>query len=178
MTLRFLVLALILCSLSTPAESQRSPLEGDVVRVTYPCHPGSLVVCPRIRGIVRELTPDSLVFGDEHGVEHRVHLDLRTRVSVLSGKKSNGLPGMALGLLAGLGAATVMMQNCKTGGSDDGICGIYYVVAVPAGAIVGLLIGGLTESDRWRDYWINGQRARLMFGATHRGLAATAVITF
>jgi hypothetical protein len=178
MTLRFLVLALILCSRSTPAESQRPLLEGDVVRVTYACQPGSPVLCPRIRGVVRELAPDSLVFGDEQGVAHRVHLDLRTRVSVLSGKKSNALPGMLLGLLVGVGVGAVRMSDCTTGGSDDGICGIHVVTAVPIGAFVGLLIGGLTERDRWRDYRINGPQGRLMVGPTRRGIAATFAIEF
>lgn len=56
---------------------------------------------------------------------------------------------LGIGSLVGLGAGAALTSGCKRGGSDDELCGLNYVYAVPAGAAVGALIGALSRTERW-----------------------------
>jgi hypothetical protein len=33
-------------------------------------------------------------------------------------------------------------------GEDDGLCGLYYAITLPAGAALGALVGALTRTER------------------------------
>jgi hypothetical protein len=90
---------------------------------------------------------DSLLIADAAGVRHTI--DPRTATLERSaGYRRHTLLGLGLGSLAGLGAGALLVSGCK-GPSDDELCGLQYLYAVPTGAAIGALIGALTRTDRW-----------------------------
>jgi len=57
---------------------------------------------------------------------------------------------VALGFLGGgvvgVGVGAVMVSNC-----DDELCGLLYLVTVPAGALVGTVVGALVGGEHWNE---------------------------
>jgi hypothetical protein len=54
--------------------------------------------------------------------------------------------GFLVGGVAGLGVGAVMVSNC-----DDDLCGLLYLVTVPAGALVGTVVGALIGREHWNE---------------------------
>lgn len=123
---------------------------GTRVRVRPPC--GATDTGRPCRTVVGRLlapTGDSLLIEDAHGVTRRIDLATGSRVERSAGYRRHTLLGLGLGTLVGLGAGALLYSGCTTGGEDDGLCGFYFLGAVPAGAVVGTVAGALIRTERW-----------------------------
>jgi hypothetical protein len=52
--------------------------------------------------------------------------------------------GFLGGGLVGIGVGAIAVSDC-----DDDLCGLLYLVTVPAGALVGTVVGALLPGDHW-----------------------------
>jgi hypothetical protein len=123
---------------------------GTRVRVQLPC--GATDTgrpCGTVVGRLLAPTGDSLLLEDAHGVTRRIDLATGSRVERSAGYRRHTLLGLGLGTLVGLGTGALLYSGCTTGGEDDGFCGFYYLGAVPAGAVVGAVVGALIRTERW-----------------------------
>jgi hypothetical protein len=93
--------------------------------------------------------PGRLLIEDARGATRTIDLPAGSRLERSAGYRRHPLLGLGLGSLAGLGAGALLVSSCTRGGSDDSLCGLDYVMAVPAGAALGTLIGALTRTERW-----------------------------
>jgi hypothetical protein len=91
-----------------------------------------------------------LLIEDALGTTRRIDLEVGAHLERSAGYRRHTLLGLGVGTLLGLGAGAVATSGCTTGGSDDQLCGLNYLYAVPVGAAVGALFGALTRTERWR----------------------------
>jgi hypothetical protein len=152
MRLRIMV-TLALVSLSLPLCAQDAALPpGTRLRVGAPCGQGyTRADCGMVVGRLVAHTGNDLVLEDAAGMRHRVTLSPGVRLQRSAGYRRHTLLGLGLGSLAGLATGAALNANCTRGGrgEDNGLCHLYYVVAVPAGAGVGAVMGALSRTERW-----------------------------
>ena len=152
MRLRIMV-TLALVSLSLPLCAQDTALTpGARLRVGAPCGQGDTRPdCGMVVGRLVAITGNDLVLEDTAGMRHRVTLSPSVRLQRSAGYRRHTLLGLGLGSLAGLATGAALTANCTRGGrgEDNGLCHLYYVVSVPAGAGVGAVVGALSRTERW-----------------------------
>ena len=153
-------------SVSDPA---RGPVVAGGVRVWAPG-----IAKFRIAGTVDRATPDTLVV---RGVT-RARKDTLwtipaaaiTRLQVANGTHGNALSGLGIGLLAG-GAAGAGIGALSCGNDTflgpGGCAAILAIFGAGAGAVVGLIAGGLTRSVRWVE--ASPHPLRVSFDPRNRG---------
>lgn len=80
-----------------------------------------------------------------------------TRIERFVGIRSHWVRGMGIGFLAGTavgaGVGAVATSICKGGDTGSELCELWYVVALPAGAVVGLLAGTLVGHHTKWEHW-------------------------
>jgi hypothetical protein len=135
----------------TPLHAQGTDVAaGTRVRVQSPCDPASRGrYCETVIGRVLPSNGDGLLVEDALGSTHRIDLANGSRLERSAGYRRHTLAGLGLGSLAGLATGAALAAGCTTGGEDDGFCSLYFLAAVPAGALVGSLIGASTRTERW-----------------------------
>ena len=144
-----LLLALLLPPSRLQAQARDLP-PGSRVRVQVPCGTADTVIaCRPVVGRVLR-AGDGLLIEAASGMSHRIDLETGARLERSAGYRRHTLLGLRVGGLLGLGAGAVATSGCTTGGSDDELCGLNYLYAVPVGAAVGALFGALTRTERWR----------------------------
>lgn len=181
MSLRTLLAAVVVLSLSLPLHAQDSSLApGARVRV----HPGCDTVaaaragCDVITGQLLSRTGNELVIQDADGAQHRVNVSAGVRVEQSAGYRRHTLRGLGIGALAGLATGAILVADCTRGGrgEDNGLCYVRLVAAVPAGAGAGALIGALSRSERWEA--VPGSRASLDVRPASGGMAVALAVNF
>lgn len=152
-------MVMILSSLTfinTPAAGQSSQLNpGDKIRVTYTGGMSS-----RITGSFSSITDDSLRFVKS---DSTIGLPLSSiqRVDVSVGKKTNEGRGAAIGAAAGgFTLGLIALASDESCGPEDTWCIDFFssgdmfliglVAGAAGGAFVGLIAGGLTQTDKWQ----------------------------
>lgn len=149
---RWTLLTLLACLLlRTPVHAQESSVPpGTRVRVQRPC--GATDTgrpCGAVVGRLLAPAGAGLLIEDAHGLTRRVDLATGSRLERSAGYRRHTLLGLGLGSLVGLGTGALLYSGCTTGGEDDGLCGFYYLAAVPAGAALGTVVGALMRTERW-----------------------------
>lgn len=85
-----------------------------------------------------------------------------TRLEVSRGSRHHTLLGFGIGAAVGFGAGMVLASRAGCGGIfDDDICGAYGI-AIPAGAVLGAVVGRLIRSERWRPIAASSAGLRLV----------------
>lgn len=150
MSLRTMLPLVAALSLSLPLHAQDSTLApGTRVRVLSACdttaaHTG----CDVVRGQLLSRTGSELLIQDADGAEHRVNLSSTVQVQRSAGFRRRTLLGLGIGSAVGLATGALLLADCTTGGEDDALCAPR-LAAVPAGMVLGTLVGFLTRSERW-----------------------------
>ena len=141
----FLPLFVLVCV--TNANAQEQPLQpGQRVRVTVPNQDLS-----GHQDTFRQLRGDTLVLESMW-----LPFDDVTRLEVHVGQQSRTGRGAGLGALSGLGfgvgLAAIGHADC---GTDEPICDIWWIAAVPSGVVLGALVGAIvgsqTKADKWEE---------------------------
>lgn len=104
-----------------------------------------------------------------------------SRVEVSAGSRHHTLLGLGAGAVVGFGAGMILAGRAgcgngifgSPGGEDDDICGAYGVVAIPAGAALGAVVGRLIRSERWRPVAASGANLRVVPSRERLGLSMT-----
>ena len=135
---------------------------GARVRVTAPvpdCEPREARFCPRRQEIGTLVSIDSLtiVMNDAKGIRRELPRGPYTRLDLSAGSGAcGGHRGecVGLGLLGGaaLGAAVGFVSVQSQGGAKrcgENLCELVYLVTVPGGALVGMIVGGALGAEHW-----------------------------
>lgn len=135
---------------------------GARVRVTAPapeCEPSEARFCPRRQEIGTLASIDSLtiVMTNAKGTRREFPRGPYTRLDLSAGSGAcGGHRGecIGLGLLGGaaLGAAVGFISVQSQGGArrcGDNLCELVYLVIVPSGALVGMIVGGVLGAEHW-----------------------------
>ncbi len=133
---------------------------GDRVRVSHDCtYRGTQRRCQEDRGTLDAVKADSIVLSAEKDQSGMVILIASvTRLRVVRGQKSNWARGVLIGSAIGAaGGIATAAAFCQTGGisaCSDTPAGVYggaAAVGAAGGALIGVIIGALTKSDRWEE---------------------------
>ena len=124
---------------------------GSRVRV-WPACPASTPAraCSPVIGQFLGFQGDSLLIQEDGGPPRVIPGDPAMRLEVSAGRRGHTLLGLGVGTLTGLATGAALVSSCTTGSEDDGLCNIYYLITVPAGAGLGSILGALIRTDRWQ----------------------------
>jgi hypothetical protein len=146
-----LALGLPLGALS--AQEAPVPAPGTRVRVTTPdgrVVVGSLESIDSATILVRRNDSTTVAFSREPATG----LDVSAGPGMCSAGRRGGcvflgfFGGAALGALAG----SVSVHSAKSSGNcGEGLCGLVYLVTVPAGAVVGAVVGAIVGGEHWKN---------------------------
>ena len=152
---------LILPATLHAAESTPLP-EGSTIRLTFPCE----LLRPGVRGDCQEVgrlarwEADSLSVAWEDSTETLRLADL-IRLEASEGKKNYRWLGTGLGFVLGAGLTYFILESggstspCDQDSNQDAMsdeeCWGITALGGVAGAGLGFVVGGLFQSDRWKD---------------------------
>lgn len=103
-------------------------------------------------GILRDLDDDVATLETEGEALRPIRLSSTARLEIVRGTKSNAGRGAGLGaLFGGAGFAIVGLARCEDSWvfSRDGCILGSTFAGVGTGALVGLIVGAMSESERW-----------------------------
>ncbi|MGH7615082.1 MAG: hypothetical protein ACREMW_13695 [Gemmatimonadales bacterium] len=136
----------VLLPLGAPAAQETLTLApGSRVRVTIPHQ--------RVVGTLESIDSTTIVVRRQNGSVVTLERAGRTRLDVSAGPGSCS-PGrrggcIALGFLGGagvgFGVGAIVVSSC-----DGDLCGLYYLITVPAGAVVGTVVGAVVGGEHWK----------------------------
>lgn len=152
MSLRTLPVVILVLSLSLPLHAQDSTLApGTRVRILSACDTTAADAdCDVLKGKLLSRTGNDLLIQGADGTEHRVTLSSNVQAQRSAGYRRHTLLGLGIGSAVGLATGIVLLADCTTGDEDDALCGPR-LIAVPAGMVLGTLVGFLTRSERWEE---------------------------
>src|SRR5881628_477976 len=138
------VLALALPLSTSPAQQTPSLAVGSRVRVGTPSR--------RVVGTLESVDSASIVVRRQNGATVALQREPGTRINLSTGPGmcSPGRRGscVAIGFLGGavvgLGVGAILVSDC-----NDELCGLLYLVTVPAGALVGTIVGAVVGGEHW-----------------------------
>ena len=154
-------------------------LQGPRVRLKAPSVSPEWMI-GRFAGSVR----DTLEILSERGTE-RVPRALVKDLEVSMGRHRNTIKGMAIGALAGLGAAFLIYPHDEFGDDRRGEVGVkedadrffYAVLVVPLATVCGTLVGARTINEKWVE--VSPSRINLSIAPTrNNGLRAALSFNF
>ena len=158
-------------------QERQAPLEpGDTIRVYAPSEYQERVV-----GSIWSMEHDAILVKNETNITWRIAYPAITRLEVAAGQKSNWLIGGVVGVLLGgaLGGTGTYLVcqsldlgfGTPTSGEREAACRSGAVKGLIAGgvggAIIGMGIGALIKTDRWKEVPLD--RLRLQPVATFDG---------
>lgn len=136
----------------------------------------------RRTGTLTRLTADSLSvdFGGRLP-PLMVAIDRVSRLEISTGKdrgagffRGAGI-GIVAGIVAGLGVGAIMEGDCTSGPDGAFPCSLVYLVAIPGGAAVGLITGGIIGAVNPPDRW---KQVSLRSGASELGMPGVRPMVF
>ncbi len=168
------LLALLL-SPTSPLRAQGEGLApGTRVRVWPDCAPppdsGAAPPCAPVVGQLLAIGPTSVLIQPEGRPAEALPRGASTRLEVSGGSRHHTLLGLGAGAVVGFGVGMILAARagCDSGifgdsenGEDEYLCGTYGIVAIPAGAALGAVVGRLISSERWRPSAASGAALRL-----------------
>ena len=183
------VIALVILVLTPaiPAQAQADGLvPGARVRV-WPACPGSAdseaQACAPVVGRLLSIDTAGVLIQRAGMPADTLPLGSLARFEVSRGSRHYTLLGLGGGALVGLGAGMILASRagCDHGifgsnESEDDLCGAYGLVAIPAGAALGAVVGRLIRSERWQP--IPTGRAALLFVPSRDRLSLAIRLAF
>ena len=157
-----LFIIVFMLPMNARADETPIPAPGDRVRVTFPCR---LLSSPgagdcRLAGRLARWDADSLTVSDADRRTPFAFKDV-TRLELSQGQRSYTFLGAGLGAVVGAGVTYVILNSggstalCDRSANQDAMssseCLGSYALGGLAGAGLGLLIGSMIHSERWRD---------------------------
>ena len=156
------ILGILFLPANLPAAESTPPPEGSRIRLTFPCE----LLRPGFRGDCREVgrlarwEPDSLSVAWADSTETLRLADL-IRLEASEGKKTYRWLGTGLGFVLGAGLTYLILegggstspcdQNSNQDAMSDEECWGITALGGVAGAGLGFVVGGLFQSDRWKE---------------------------
>ncbi len=139
------VLSLAVNGLPAQDPPAPAPAPGGRVRVTSADR--------RATGTLESIDGDTIVVRRSNGALTKFARAPRPRLDVSSGSGMCGqgrraacvIGGFLGGALVGLGAGAIAGGGCN----GDELCGIQYVFTIPAGALVGTIVGSVVGGEHW-----------------------------
>lgn len=137
--------------LAAPAAGRAQQLQpGSRIRVNRPCNPGEF--CPSVTGHYLATSGSVLTLREGADGERKVELLPGSSIDVFRGSRSHALLGLGIGAGLGILGGVLLTDDCVEEASQSpiaGICGANLIVAVPVGALLGLLVGSMARTERW-----------------------------
>jgi hypothetical protein len=156
---------------AVPAYAQQPVEVGSRVVVTGICAEEEYAprrvrkVCPKDKGIILAIGPDTLVLqSEETGDSVVMRFGSISRLDLHSGRKSAVLKGLITGTGVGAVVGAVAGLGCQTGGSFAmNECNALETTARGAavGAACGILVGLIITTDRWEEVPLDQLRVSL-----------------
>lgn len=180
-------LVTLVLALTIPLQAQQEGLTpGTRVRVWPACAaPASSVVkpCAPLVGQLLTLDTTGVLIQREGRPAEALSLGPSTRLEVSGGSRHHTLLGLGAGAVVGFGVGMILAKRagCDHGifgsnESEDDLCGAYGIVAIPAGAALGAVVGRIISSERWRPVAAN--RATLRFVPSRERLRLSIGLAF
>ncbi len=165
-----ILLALLLGLIPNMAQAQR--LEpGARVRIRPPCERDA--ACDPIIGQFRSIQGDTVMLLTADGQTRSHVLTRSTRFDLSHGERGRWPEGLGLGFAGGLVMGFLAKSRCE-GPGDDSICGIYYLVTVPPG----LLLGGIVGAHYKTELWLPARRMTVAVTPTPSGIGLGMRLAF
>jgi hypothetical protein len=180
-------LVAIVLAPTIPLQAQAERLTpGARVRVWPACAaPAGSAVKPCAPVVGRLLTLDATgVLIQREGMPAEAFpLGSSTLLEVSGGSRHHTLLGLGAGAVVGFGIGMILAKRagCDSGifgsnESEDDLCGAYGLVAIPAGAALGAVVGRLISSERWRP--ITADRATLRLVPSRERMSLSIGLAF
>jgi hypothetical protein len=151
--------------LAIPATTSAQRLErGARIRVRPPCEQRE--ACYPIIGEFRSISGDTLTMRRADGGVESLHLGPDMRLDLSHGYRRRWPEGLAAGFVAGVVVGYLAKTSCESPVGDDSICGLYYLVTVPPG----ILLGGIIGAHHTVEWWLPAQRVAVGFVPLRRGV--------
>jgi hypothetical protein len=136
------------CIPVTGWSQSRAVVPGDTIRVTY-----TNIVTSRTIGKLKHISDDSLFLAHKDSTRSFARSSIH-RIDVSTGRRTWGGRGAAIGAVTGgLLFGVAMMGSDGSGDFELFTSGesflIGFGVGAAGGAVIGLIIGGLTETHQW-----------------------------
>jgi hypothetical protein len=145
-----------------PLASQAiSPIAvGRLARLDVLCAADTQRPCERIVGRVEAWNADSLTLRlDARDTRRVAWMDVR-EVALDNGTRGHAGTGFLIGTGVGILAGVLARSDCLKGaGEYGGLCDLSYLVTVPAGALLGTIIGAVARTPKWEVVPIPAARA-------------------
>ena len=171
------MLALGLASVAAGQETFVSP--GERIRVKHACEGDAKPApCQPVVGKVRAVEGDTIVLDQDGDGERRLVLGPAAQVELSGGRHGHALAGLGLGILAGVAVGVIGDQSCRSSSTEPEWCAFWYVFTVPSGALLGVITGALTKSEKWRTVKQPTARLELLPAVTPDGVALSGRVRF
>jgi len=133
---------------------------GRLARLDVLCVSETRRRCEQVVGRVESWDADSLTLRLDARATRRVAwLDVR-EVALDNGTHGHAATGFLIGTGAGVLTGLLAKSDClKDAGEYGGLCSLSYLVTVPAGALLGTLIGAMVRTPNWEIVPIPAPRA-------------------
>jgi len=159
---RFGCCVLLFGGLGVPVVGQAmSPIAvGRLARVDVLCVTEPRRRCEKVVGRVESWDTDSLTLRlDARDTRRVAWLDVR-EVALDNGTHGHAGTGFLIGTGAGILTGFLAKSDClKDAGEYGGLCSLSFLVTVPAGALLGTIIGAVVRTPNWEVVPIPAPRA-------------------
>jgi hypothetical protein len=152
-----ITLIMFLCALASEVQCQVADILNKKLKITAP----SFTSTP-IKGWPVNVTADTLVMRDTHGLLIRIPVEAVVRCEMAAGKSSHVGTGILIGAITGAVAGTVIAANSSDNFRSKGSKFYKITGATGLGVLLGAMIGSSIESDRWIEISNSSLRITLM----------------
>jgi len=142
----------------------RDSLAGLPARVTPRCDLPSAVPtrCKAVVGTLVRWDGDSLTLRTVDNLDHRFAWPALQTVDVSHRTRGHLGKGLLGGLGVGIVGGELLRSSCASiGGEDAGLCVLWFVITVPAGTLLGGVVGAVIRSPTWEPVALPAQGAVL-----------------
>lgn len=166
-----ILIALLLRLIPNMAQAQK--LEpGARVRIRPPCERDA--VCDPIIGQLQSIRGDTVVLQGGDGIPRSLLLTRTTRFDLSHGMRRRWLEGLGIGLAGGVVAGFIAKKTCEGPFSSDSMCGLYYLLTLPSG----LLLGGIVGAHYKTEVWLPARRTTVVVTPTPDGVGLGMRLAF
>jgi hypothetical protein len=171
--------ALLLASAGSMTAQESIVSPGERIRVKHACEGDAKPApCKPVIGKVRAVEGDTIVLDQDGDGERRLVLGPAASVELSGGRHGHALAGLGLGILAGVAVGAIGDQSCRSSSSEPEWCAFWYVFTVPSGALIGVITGALTKSEKWRTVSRPTARFQVLPGVTPDGVGLSGSLRF
>lgn len=158
------ILALLLGAGALPVAAQLpSPITaGNLARLDIGCPAEARGArCTRLVGRVEAVGPDSLTLRLADDGSRRIAWANVQGLAISHRSRGHAGQGFLAGTAIGVLAGALEKSSClQTAGEYGGLCSLSYLLTVPAGALLGTVIGALLRTPTWEVVPVPGSGGR------------------